>query len=101
MYERILALFSAESYHTPMRPDPELTVSLTPHLTNTSLQTHRGEENVRLLDELVGCRILSGGEKSRNKVLNAEDVAMIKQQIVDTLSETFKAALHQPVYFQA
>ncbi|KAH0838435.1 tubulin-tyrosine ligase family-domain-containing protein [Lanmaoa asiatica] len=96
MYERILALFSSEPYHIPMRSDLELTVSLTPHLTNTSLQTHHGEECVCLLDELIGCRILSGGEESSNNVLNAVDVAVIKQQVADTLSETFRAALDQP-----
>lgn len=100
MYEHILALFSSEPYHAPIRSDLELSVSLTPHLTNTYLQTHRGEENVRLLDELIGCRILSGGEESRNNVLNTVDVAVIKQQIADTLSETFKAALDQPIHFQ-
>jgi len=83
-----------------MRSDLESTISLTPHLTNTSLQTHCGEENVRLLDELVGCRILSGGEESSDSVLNAVDVAVIKQQMADTLSETFKAAIQQPVHFQ-
>lgn len=101
MYERILALFSAEPYHAPMRSDVEPTVSLTPHLTNTSLQTLRGEESVRLLDELVGCRVLSGGKESGNNVLNTVDIAAIKQQIASVLSETFRAALDQPVHFQA
>jgi tubulin--tyrosine ligase len=101
MYERILALFSAEPYHAPMRSDLELAVSLTPHLTNTSLQTHHGEENVRLLDELIGCHILSGGEESSDNMLNTVDVAEIKQQIADALSETFRAALDQPIHFQA
>lgn len=100
MYERILALFSTEPYQAPMRPDLESSVSLTAHLTNTSLQTHRGEENVRLLDELIGHRILSGGEES-NKVLSTIDIAVIKQQIADALSETFRAVLDQPVHFQA
>ena len=98
MYERILALFSTEPYHPP---DLELTVSLAPHLTNTSLQTHHGEENVRLLDELIGCHILSGGEESSDNMLSAADVAAIKQQIADALSETFRAALDQPIHFQA
>ena len=101
MYERILALFSAESYHAPMRSDFESTISLTPHLTNTSLQTHHGEENVRLLDELIGCHILSGGEESSHNMLNIVDVAAIKQQIADALSETFRAALDQPIHSQA
>lgn len=102
MYERILALFSAEPYHAPIHSDFELSVSLTPHLTNTSLQTHRGEENVRLLDELIGCHILSGGgESSNNLLLNTVDVTVIKQQIANALTETFRAALDQPVHFQA
>jgi len=101
MYERILALFSAEPYHAPMHSDVELTVSLTPHLTNTSLQTLSGGEHVHLLDELIGCRVLSGGEEPSNNVLNTVDVAAIKQQIASALSETFRAALDQPVHFQA
>ncbi|KAF8559231.1 tubulin-tyrosine ligase [Imleria badia] len=100
MYERILALFSAEPYRAPMRSDLELTVSLAPHLTNTCLQTHRGEANVRLLDELIGCRIYSGSEESSSNLLNTVDVAVIKQQIADALSETFRAALDQPIHFQ-
>lgn len=84
-----------------MRSDSGQAVPLTPHLTNTSLQTHLGEENVRLLDELIGCHILSGGKESSNDVLSAVDVALIKQQIVNTLSETFRAALNQPIHFQA
>lgn len=101
VYERILALFSAEPYHAPVRSDLEQAVPLSPHLTNTSLQTHRGEENVRLLDELIGCHILSGGEESSNNVLNTVDVTLMKQQIAETLSETFRAALDQPIHFQA
>ncbi|KAG6381304.1 tubulin-tyrosine ligase family-domain-containing protein [Boletus reticuloceps] len=101
IYERILALFSVEPYHAPMRSDPEMIVSLTPHLTNTSLQTHRGEECVRLLDELIGCRILSGGKESSPNVLSITDVMAIKQQVADALSEAFKAALGQPIHFQA
>lgn len=101
MYERILALFSTEPYRALVRSDPEQVVSLIPHLTNTSLQIHRGEENVRLLDELIGCHVLSGGEEPSNNVLNAADVTLIKQQIADTLSETFRAALDQPIHFQA
>ncbi|KAG9314503.1 tubulin-tyrosine ligase family-domain-containing protein [Chiua virens] len=100
MYERILALFSAEPYRAPSS-DLEHIFSLAPHLTNTSLQTHRGEENVRLLDELIGCRILSGGEGSSNHVLNAADIAVIKHQIANTLAEAFRAALNQPIHFQS
>ena len=100
MYERILALFSPEPYCDPVRSDLEQAILLAPHLTNTSLQAHRGEENVRLLDELIGCRILSGGEESSNNVLNTSDIARIKQQIADALSETFRAAVDQPVHFQ-
>ncbi|KAF9229469.1 tubulin-tyrosine ligase [Gyrodon lividus] len=100
MYERILALFSAEPYQSPTRSDNDSGVSLTPHLTNTSLQTHRGEEGVHLFDELTGCHILSGDEKLGNFVLSTLGINEIKRQIADTLSETFRAALEQPVYFQ-
>ena len=53
------------------------------------------------MDELIGCHVLSGGEEPSNNVLNAADVTLIKQQIADTLSETFRAALDQPIHFQA
>ncbi|KAF9240930.1 tubulin-tyrosine ligase family-domain-containing protein [Melanogaster broomeanus] len=100
MYERILALFSAEPYQSPTRSDNDSEVSLIPHLTNTSLQTHRGEEGVRLFDELTGCHILSGIGRSGNAVLDSLGIAEIKRQMADTLSETFRAALEQPVHFQ-
>lgn len=71
--------------------------SLTPHLTNTSLQTNRGEAGVRLLNELVGCRILSPGW---DRKLTEEDVKDLIYQMGEILSETFKAALENPVHFQ-
>jgi len=55
---------------------------------------------VRLLDELIGCCILSGGKESNTNVLSIIDVVAIKQQVADALSEAFKAALEQPVHFQ-
>ncbi|RDX55970.1 tubulin-tyrosine ligase [Lentinus brumalis] len=63
MYDRILALFSAVPYTSPSKQggDAEAVgeLDLAAHLTNTSLQQERGEEGVRLLDELIGCHILS------------------------------------------
>ncbi|KAI0724450.1 hypothetical protein C8T65DRAFT_691499 [Cerioporus squamosus] len=63
MYDRILALFSAVPYNPPSKQsgDGEAAgeLDLAAHLTNTSLQQERGEEGVRLLEELVGCHILS------------------------------------------
>ena len=65
MYERILALFSAVPYSPPAKQDSDgAEMDLAAHLTNTSLQTERGEAGVRLLDELVGCHILSGGPRA-------------------------------------
>lgn len=64
LYTRTLALFSALPYTTPSKPpgdseDAQVEdIDLAPHLTNTSLQTERGEAGVRLLDELVGCHAL-------------------------------------------
>ncbi|KZT74720.1 TTL-domain-containing protein [Daedalea quercina L-15889] len=64
MYTRMLALFSAVPYAAPGLTQEKSTADyvnedLAAHLTNTSLQTDRGEAGVRLFDELVGCRILS------------------------------------------
>jgi hypothetical protein len=76
-----------------------LPADLAPHLTNTSLQSHHGEDSVRLLEELINCRILSGGLEDDAK-LTAEDVTEIIRQIVDILAETFKAGLETPIHFQ-
>jgi len=109
MHPRVLALFSAAPYSPPIAEEtPErgdhISIDLTPHLTNTSLQRHRGE-GVRLLDELVGCPILSHSGSSQNAFdsqlrLTAGDIAVLKDQMADVLSETFKAALENPVHFQ-
>ena len=68
MYERILALFSAVPYSPPAKQDSDgAEMDLAAHLTNTSLQTERGEAGVRLLDELVGCHVLSSPQQSPRK----------------------------------
>lgn len=110
LYPQILALFSAVPYVTPVLSEFDGTeshissVDLAPHLTNTSLQTHRGEEGVRLLDELIGCSILSSDESGKGPdgylTLTSGDVAAIKDQVAGVLAETFKAALEMPVHFQ-
>ncbi|KAH8100635.1 tubulin-tyrosine ligase family-domain-containing protein [Cristinia sonorae] len=100
LYERILALFSALPYSMPGHDDDE--IHLAAHLTNTSLQTERGEAGVRLFDELVGCKILSftdGGQHGA-LVLSIIDVQDIKDQMSQILAETFKAALNMSVHFQ-
>jgi tubulin---tyrosine ligase len=94
LYDRILALFASVPYFPP-----EATSSgqrdLTPHLTNTSLQMHRGEEGVRLLDELRGCQKLSiPSEFTTNEIQD------IKNKMVAIIGETFNAALDNPVHFQ-
>jgi len=94
-YTRILALFSSEPFALPEAGDSN--PSLTPHLTNTSLQRDRGETGVRLLDELVGCQILSPGW---GRKFTEEDVKDLINQTGELLSETFKAALENPVHFQ-
>ncbi|KAL1741482.1 tubulin-tyrosine ligase family-domain-containing protein [Schizophyllum fasciatum] len=90
LYDRILALFSSVPYTPPQSSasDSPSSIDLAPHLTNTSLQTHRGEEGVRLLDELVG------------PTFTQEHIDDIVQQISQILGETFKAALANPVHFQ-
>ncbi|KAF5382966.1 hypothetical protein D9757_006393 [Collybiopsis confluens] len=92
---RILALFSSVPYCPPRSDDT--TLDLAPHLTNTSLQTRRGEEGVRLLDELVGCHVLSSSTQSTKRKFTSGDVSAIISQISDILVETFKAALENPV----
>ncbi|KAF5377502.1 hypothetical protein D9615_005265 [Tricholomella constricta] len=97
LYDRILALFSSVPYADPVENEEDGPIDLTPHLTNTSLQAHKGEEGVRLFDELIGCQILSS---SVSATFTAEDYTEIISQIVDILGATFKAALENPVHFQ-
>lgn len=129
VYDRILALFSAVPYASPSRSgDDTVEIDLSAHLTNTSLQTERGEAGVRLLNELVGCHVLSSSSQPRRQqpkprhamgqamdvdsinarraeatkysTVSAEDVSDIKGQICEVLSETFKAAVEMSVHFQ-
>ncbi|KAI0257488.1 tubulin-tyrosine ligase/Tubulin polyglutamylase [Lactifluus subvellereus] len=99
LYTRILALFSSKPYSPPSLAT-DRTVDLAPHLTNSSLQTERREEGVRLLDELVGCHVLSGGVDMPTSTLTLDHLATIQDQMADTLAETFKAALQSPIHFQ-
>ncbi|KAI0662721.1 tubulin-tyrosine ligase [Cubamyces menziesii] len=128
VYDQILALFSAVPYASPSRPEDDTgEIDLSAHLTNTSLQTERGEAGVRLLNELVGCHVLSSSQPRRQQpkprhamgqamdvdsinarraeatkysTVSAEDVSDIKGQICEVLSETFKAAVEMSVHFQ-
>lgn len=102
MYTRMLALFASKPYTAPAVPAPGDSIDLAPHLTNTSLQTHRGEEGVRLFDELVGCHILSCGADApgNDSTLTSGHLADIQDQMADALAETFTAALQSPVHFQ-
>lgn len=101
LYPRILALFSSEEYKEPSQTSDAVESSdLRPHLTNTCLQGPAGEENVRLLHELIGRSILSGDAFDANCLFSEEDATSIMDQISDSLSETFKAALQMPVHFQ-
>lgn len=105
MYPRILALFSAVPYIPPTQSftfdGQPMDVDMAPHLTNTSLQTHRGEDGVRLLDELVGSHVLSPGVQDVNHtILTVDDISNLKGQMAEILAETFKAALDSPVHFQ-
>lgn len=106
MYPRVLALFSAVRYSPPTQDiasdGQPVNVDLAPHLTNTSLQTHKGEDGVRLLDELIGCHVLSGAQDDNHSgpILTAEDISNLQDQMASVLAETFKAALENPVHFQ-
>jgi hypothetical protein len=114
-YTRMLALFSWKPFALPAASasesgDDDEAIDLAPHLTNSSLQTtHReGEGVVRLLDELVGCHILSSrgaapglpGSDHPDSTLTSVHIADIQDQIADTLAETFTAALQSPIHFQ-
>lgn len=125
LYTRMLALFSSKPFALPAplpTPGDTATIDLTPHLTNSSLlqTSRRGEssdlEGVRLLDELVGCHILSRGASAStpgppvanllsgsddpDSTLTSAHVANIQDQIADALAETFTAALQSPIHFQ-
>lgn len=129
VYERILALFSAVPYAPPSNSADSRASDLAAHLTNTSLQIERGEAGVRLLDELVGCHVLSAApapgqrqpvrppyamgqaldpegiratrkQESQYPTLALEDIADLKSQISAILAETFKAAVEMSVHFQ-
>lgn len=99
LYDRILALFSSETYIDPNEVDNEdsLDIDLRPHLTNTALQTEAGEANVRLLNELEGCHVLSGDKAG---ILKKADITALMFQVKDVLVDTFRAALQNPVHFQ-
>jgi tubulin--tyrosine ligase len=98
LYTRILALFSSVPFVLPGAGDSN--PSLKPHLTNTSLQADLGEASVRLLSELVGCQIFSPGWVRKSSEVTQEDVNDLIDQMREILSETFKAALENPVHFQ-
>jgi tubulin--tyrosine ligase len=95
-----LALFSSKPY-TPPAPTADGGIDLAPHLTNSSLQIHRGGEGVRLLDELVGCHVISGDVGGEHRpILTRSHLENIQDQMADTLAETFKAAIQSPIHFQ-
>ena len=78
-------------------PSSASDLDLRPHLTNTCLQDDHDERNVRLLDELVGCRLLS----SSSEVCFAEsDKVSLMNQMEEILANTFEAAVQNPVHFQ-
>ena len=96
---KILALFSAEKYIDPSEQalDNSQDRDLRPHLTNTSLQTDFGEENVRLLEELEGYKILSG---NGTRSLKVEDIQFLTAEVGKVTAEVINAALPNPVHFQ-
>ncbi|THH11119.1 hypothetical protein EW145_g858 [Phellinidium pouzarii] len=97
LYPHVLALFSSEPYKKPSEISGSSgSFDLRPHLTNTCLQEDKGEENVRLLQELIGCSILSSYEEKITK----NDIDSFLKQIAEIIAETFRAALQMPVHFQ-
>jgi len=112
LYPRFLALFAAKPYTPPRRSenkdnnddddnDAPSPLDLAPHLTNTSLQQECGDENVRLLSELVGSRVISIEGKGGEQHFSEEDVKDITDQVAELLADTFRAAINSPIHFQA
>ncbi|CAE6430163.1 unnamed protein product [Rhizoctonia solani] len=100
MSPNILALFAGTAYTQPssQSEDDPSDMDLSPHLTNTALQDNVHESSIRLLEELVGCDILSApGSGARFRLEDAQD---IEDQVSKILAETFKAALASAVHFQ-
>ncbi|THU91769.1 tubulin-tyrosine ligase [Dendrothele bispora CBS 962.96] len=103
LYDRFLALFSAVPYINPrdiaVADNTEIDLSL--HLTNTCLQVaDSGEEGVRLFQELIDCHIFSDSGEQTERALSSEDILDITNQMSSILSETFRAALENPINFQ-
>jgi tubulin---tyrosine ligase len=97
---RILALFSSSPYITPSS-NQEASSDLSAHLTNTALQGSHGEENVRLLQELVGSNIYpSNVTGDTMRLLTQKDVEIIVDDAATCIGEVFKAALNSAVHFQ-
>lgn len=95
LYNRVLALFSSAPFVLPEAGAPN--PPLGPHLTNTSLRADGGDSGIQLLNELVGCQVLSPGW---DREFTEEDVNGLIAQICEILAETFKSALESPVHFQ-
>lgn len=103
LYDRVLALFCLTPYKTPVIVETAgelFPKNLEAHLTNTSLQTYRGEESVRLFDELIGCQILNENALVLDSFTKIDHENII-QQMKHIVAETFCAALQTPVHFQA
>ncbi|CAE7184786.1 unnamed protein product [Rhizoctonia solani] len=101
MSPNILALFAGSAYTPPSSQsgDDPNDMDLSPHLTNTALQDNVHESSIRLLEELVGCDILS--MSGPDATLRPEDAQDIEDQVSEILAETFKAALASAIHFQA
>jgi tubulin--tyrosine ligase len=99
LFPKLLALFSSVPYSRPLPAgEDETTIDLRAHLTNSALQTVLGEENVRLLTELIGSTILSGAERRK---FTEEDATRLIDQVGLVLGEVFKPGLGSAIHFQA
>ncbi|KAF8324563.1 tubulin-tyrosine ligase family-domain-containing protein [Cantharellus anzutake] len=105
--ENILVLFAGSPYELPSSPNGEQDVDLKAHLTNTSWQKVTSENpdpnrNVRTLQEMIGCRILSGPPSNsfEHSCLSEENVQDIIDQVCEILADVFRAALETSVHFQ-
>lgn len=103
LFSRILALFAAHPYQELGESEDFVDVDLAAHLTNTS--QHDAEQNsepyVKLLDELVGDTVLSASNNppGSKKIFMDKHKQEVINQMKSILSETFKAALSNPVHF--
>ncbi|KAK4058085.1 putative tubulin--tyrosine ligase pby1 [Microbotryomycetes sp. JL221] len=105
IHRPFLALFAPVAYEAPTETE-DGRIDLASHLTNTCLQTSingssehtKADLAVSAWPNLVGKAILSGPRKGDK--LNEGDVKSVEDQVADSVSEVFKAAVGAGTSFQ-